>query len=136
MGSSPAPPSSASPEFLAVFRVNTEASGVMSFAKFMDLALYHPEVGYYRRKRKRIGYERDTDFFTASTSGPVFGELVVAACSKLLRDAQRDPAAHTFVEIGTEPESSILTGVAHPFVGVRAVGVIDELEISGDCVVF
>ncbi len=62
-----------SPEFAAVFRTQADASGVMSFARFMELALYHPEVGYYRQDRARIGFGGETDFFTASTSGPLFG---------------------------------------------------------------
>src|ERR1043165_990212 len=115
MGSSPAPSPAASSEFVAVFRVHADATGTMSFSKFMELALYHERVGYYRRGRQRIGYAPGTDFFTASTSSPVFGELVAAACAKLLRDAQRDPAAHTFVEIGPETEAGVLTGVAHGF---------------------
>ena len=52
----------------------------MTFARFMELALYHPVVGYYQRDRVRIGLGGRTDFFTATTSGPMFGELVSAAC--------------------------------------------------------
>src|SRR5687768_16451028 len=94
---------SVSAEFQAVFRGHADERGRMSFAKFMDLALYHPEVGYYRRARPRIGYRPDTDFFTATSTGPLFGELVVAACVAILRTAGRDPHDHTFVELGAEP---------------------------------
>ncbi|MCX6956311.1 MAG: SAM-dependent methyltransferase [Verrucomicrobia bacterium] len=107
----------------------------MPFARFMDLALYHPEVGYYRRDRARVGYAPGTDFFTASTSGPVFGELVAAACVTLL-GPQRDPRAHTFVEIGAEPGGGVLAGVAHPFGAARTVRVGEPLHLSGSCVVF
>lgn len=107
----------------------------MTFAKFMELALYHPGLGYYRRKRQRIGYAPGTDFFTASNS-PLFGELVAAACAQILREAQRDPAAHTFVEIGAETEGGILREVAHGFAGVRTVRVGELTEIAGECVVF
>src|SRR5688500_446078 len=116
MGSSPVSPTAASPEFLAVFRAHADAKGAMSFARFMDLALYHPEVGYYRQRRPRVGRGPGTDFFTASTSGPIFGELICAACVKLLRAAGRDPARHMFVEIGAEPDGDgVLAGVGHPF---------------------
>lgn len=113
----------------------------MPFAKFMQLALYHPEVGYYRRNRQRIGRDRSADFFTSTSSGPIFGELVATACAKRLREAGRDPRAHTFVEIGAERGRSVLDGVNHPFAGVRSVGVDDEdenedLGLSGECVVF
>jgi len=125
-----------SPEFAPVFRAHADASGAMSFARFMDLALYHPEVGYYRQERARIGYGGETDFFTASTSGPLFGELVVAACGALLQASGRDPRAHAFVEIGAEQAGGILSGVEHPFASARAVRVGEVTTLSGDCVVF
>jgi SAM-dependent MidA family methyltransferase len=134
MGSSPVPSPAVSPEFLAVFRAHADASGTMSFAQFMALALYHPDVGYYRRERPRVGYGPGTDFFTASTSGTIFGELVCAACIKLL--GERDPRTHTFVEIGAEPGGGVLAGVAHPFAAVKTVRVGETLALSGDCVVF
>ena len=106
----------------------------MSFARFMDLALYHPSVGYYRRERPRVGYAPGTDFFTATTSGAIFGELVAAACVHLL--GPRDPREHTFVEIGAETATGILTGVAHPFGAVRTVQVGQPIELHGSCIVF
>lgn len=108
----------------------------MSFARFMDLALYHPEVGYYRRARARVGYGTSTDFFTASTSAPVFGHLVAAACRQLLTAAGRDPQQHTFVEIGAEPEHCVLQDIPHPFRAAKTLRVGDPLRIEGDCVVF
>ncbi len=135
MGSSTTPVArAASPEFLAVFRRYADASGAMSFARFMELALYAPAVGYYRRSAPRVGYGAGTDFFTASTSGPIFGELISAACVTLLDG--RDPRDYTFVEIGAEPETSVLSGVAHPFGAARTVRVGEPLGLSGRCVVF
>src|SRR5262245_44336539 len=40
----------------------------------MDLALYHPELGYYARAPRRSG--RAGDFFTSVDVGPLFGELL------------------------------------------------------------
>lgn len=137
MCSSPAASASPSPEFLAVFRTHADATGTMSFARFMELALYHPEVGYYRRAQPRVGRNDRTDFFTASSSGPVFGELVHAAAVQLLRSAGRSPAAHTFVELGAEPGTDgVLHGLPHAFAAVRTVRVGDPIELAGDCVVF
>jgi SAM-dependent MidA family methyltransferase len=90
-----------SPAFLAAFREQADADGTMSFARFMELALYHPGVGYYARPARRIGRDRDTDFFTATSLGPLFGELVVGACRDLL--GGQAPDGFTFVEIGAEP---------------------------------
>ncbi len=134
MGSSSETTAAASPEFLAVFRVAAGPGGVLSFARFMDLALYHPAVGYYRRDRPRVGYGGGTDFFTAATSGPLFGALVSAACVNLL--GEREPRGHTFVEIGAEPGKSVLHAVDHPFREVRTVHPGEPIALAGDCVVF
>ena len=106
----------------------------MTFAQFMELALYHPEVGYYRRTRARVGYAPGTDFFTASTSGPMFGELVVAACVNLLRS--QNPRDYTFVEIGAESAEGILVEVPHPFGATRTIRVGEAIQLTGRCVVF
>src|SRR3954470_1398361 len=136
MGSSPSSSgASASPAFLAAFRERADRDGIMSFARFMDLALYHPHLGYYRQDRRRVGYEAGTDFFTASTSGPVFGELICAACVQLL-GPHKNAAEYTFFEIGAEPGSGVLNDVTHPFAGCQTVRVGDETEIRGKCIVF
>ena len=136
MGLSPSGSTAASPEFLAVFRAEAGPRGVLGFASFMRLALYHPEVGYYRRAQPRIGYRPGTDFYTASTSGPVFGELVAEACATLLRRAGRDPARHAFIEIGAESADGVLAGVTHPFASVAARRLGEPFELRGECVVF
>jgi SAM-dependent MidA family methyltransferase len=57
------------------------ASGPMTFARFMELALYDPEGGYYRAAAPRPG--RAGDFLTAPETHPIFG----AALSRLVADA-------------------------------------------------
>jgi len=134
MGSSATPSAAPSAEFLAAFRLRAGPGGALTFAEFMELALYHPALGYYRRPRPRVGYGADTDFYTASTSGPVFGGLVAAAVTTLL--AGQDPGAFTFVEIGAEPGRSVMAGVAHPFRSVQTLRLEDPPELRGNCVVF
>ena len=135
MGSSDTVPTpAASREFREIFRRHADASGAMSFARFMELALYDPAVGYYRRDRPRVGTAPGTDFFTASSRGPVFGELIVTACVTLL--GGRDPRAYTFVEIGAEHGGGVLVGVTHPFGAVRTVRVGEPPALAGRCVVF
>jgi SAM-dependent MidA family methyltransferase len=123
-----------SQEFLEVFRAEADTNGCMAFDQFMELALYHSAVGYYRSGRQRVGYASGTDFFTASTSGPLFGELVCAACSSLLGTEKM--ADYTFVEIGVEPGGGVLTGVSHRFGAARTVRVGETIELTGKCVVF
>lgn len=119
--------------FHAVFRAKT-GDRPATFAEFMDLALYHPELGYYRRAGQRVGLTPAADFYTATSTGTVFGELIAAAAEKLLHPAAaRD---HTFVEIGAEPGGSVLEGIAHPFRESRTCRLGDAHELAGDCVVF
>ena len=46
----------------------------MPFARFMELALYHPEFGYYEKDADRVG--RRGDFVTSVSVGAVFGQLL------------------------------------------------------------
>lgn len=125
-------------------RVGAGPDGVarMPFDDFMTLALYDPALGYYAADRKRVGRGGETDFFTASTSGPVFGELICAAAEKLLReqDAGADLRDYVFVEIGAEPGGGVLAGVAHPFGGVRTIrlgtAISGNADLRGKRVVF
>ena len=59
------------------------ASGPISFAEFMELSLYHPELGYYARAAQRTG--RAGDFFTSVDVGPVFGELLAKQFAEMWR---------------------------------------------------
>ncbi|HTG90171.1 MAG TPA: SAM-dependent methyltransferase [Vicinamibacterales bacterium] len=57
---------------LVADRIRT--SGPISFAEYMELSLYHPELGYYARAAQKTG--RAGDFFTSVDVGPIFGELL------------------------------------------------------------
>ena len=131
----PPPPDDADDDarFLAVFRAETRGSPA-NFARFMELALYHPELGYYRRSRRRVGLAPDADFYTATSTGTVFGELTAAAAAKLL--APSTPHDFDFIELGAEPDSSVLAGVAHTFHEVRTLRLGEPLSPCGGCVVF
>ena len=63
----------------------------------MEMALYHPEYGYYRRQRDPFG--KSGDFFTASQLQPVFGTLIAARIRDLHRE-MGSPADFTVVELG------------------------------------
>lgn len=121
-------------QFHEIFAAEPDAATGVSFARFMDLALFHPEAGYYARDRVRVGREARTDFYTATSLGPVFGELVVAAAVKLLGG---EPASEfTFIEIGAEPGGGVLKGVTHPFGDARTIALGQTLELPARCVVF
>ncbi len=74
-----------------------KASGPISFAEFMEVSLYHPELGYYARAAQRTG--RAGDFFTSVDVGPIFGELLARQFAEMWR-ALSCPPAFDLVEAG------------------------------------
>jgi SAM-dependent MidA family methyltransferase len=62
-------------------RIST--SGPISFAEFMDISLYHPELGYYARAAQKTG--RAGDFFTSVDVGPIFGALLAKQFGEMWR---------------------------------------------------
>jgi SAM-dependent MidA family methyltransferase len=50
------------------------AKGVISFARFMELALYCPDYGFYEKEKDNVG--KSGDFFTSVSVGSLFGELL------------------------------------------------------------
>ncbi len=95
--------------------------GRIPFDEFCRIALYDPADGYYMRKQTRVGATREADFQTNLSVRSVFAPLVVEAVEALLKG--RDLADYSFVEIGAEPETSLLQGESHPFGSVQVIRV-------------
>src|SRR4029079_14518155 len=55
----------------------------ITVAEFMELALYHPEHGYYSTAPQRSG--KHGDFFTSVDVGPLFGELIAVQLEEMWR---------------------------------------------------
>lgn len=110
------------------------ARGAISYAEFMRMALYHPDGGYYRRERDRIGARPETDFYTAYSAGAVFAQLVTAAAVDRLGHAEA--AAHTWVELGVDRQGSLWAGTPEPFAGLLSLGYGEPADIPGKAVVF
>jgi SAM-dependent MidA family methyltransferase len=66
------------------------------FARFMELALYHPEGGYYTSTRPKVG--KDGDFFTSATVHPVFAETLADVVAEMWQAGRWTSPA--LVEIG------------------------------------
>lgn len=116
-------------------RARTGGDGPVSFAEYMDVALFDAEVGYYAARRARVGKGGSTDFYTATTFAGVFAPLVVAAAERLVGGAEA-AKSHAWVEIGAEPERALLDGVAHPFAGAACVRLGEAGGIPARAVVF
>jgi SAM-dependent MidA family methyltransferase len=59
---------------VAAIRAEIEAGGPITFARFMERALYEPGHGYYRRADAGPG--RTGDFLTAPETHPIFGAAI------------------------------------------------------------
>jgi SAM-dependent MidA family methyltransferase len=81
---------------IALLRTEIAASGPLSFARFMELALLHPEHGYYSQ-RAAIG--RQGDFVTAPELHAVFGRCLAAQVAELWV-ALGEPAPLSLLEWG------------------------------------
>lgn len=71
--------------------------GPMTFHRFMDLALYAPDVGYYMRRLGGIGPEGD--YLTSPEIHPAFGTLLCAQFDEMWRNLGR-PSTFWLIEGG------------------------------------
>jgi SAM-dependent MidA family methyltransferase len=85
------------PDLLAAIRSEITADGPITFARFMEIALYDPERGYYRGAAARPG--RGGDFLTAPEAHPIFGMAVARFVADLWLALDR-PARLTIREHG------------------------------------
>ncbi|MBD2123994.1 class I SAM-dependent methyltransferase [Trichocoleus sp. FACHB-262] len=69
----------------------------ITFADYMELALYHPQQGYYSTKAVTIGAQGD--FFTSPHLGADFGELLAEQFVDMWRSLGQ-PSPFTLVEMG------------------------------------
>ena len=85
------------PDLVAEIRDEINASGPMTFARFMEIALYEPARGYYRGSVARPG--RAGDFLTAPEASPIFGRTL-ARFALSVHGAIGAPATLTIREHG------------------------------------
>jgi SAM-dependent MidA family methyltransferase len=70
--------------------------GPIRFDEFMDLALYHPELGFYCRGQ---GAGRTADFLTSPSVGPLFGAVIAQALDDWWAELG-NPDPFTMIEVG------------------------------------
>ncbi len=66
----------------ARIRDEIAAAGAMPFARYMELALYAPGLGYYSAGRRQFG--AGGDFVTAPELSPLFGACLARQCAQVL----------------------------------------------------
>src|SRR5574341_1073361 len=70
--------------------------GPIPFARFMEICLYHPTLGYYTRG---LGGGGGRDYLTSSGLHRAFGALMARQAEEMWRRSGR-PAPYLFVEFG------------------------------------
>lgn len=88
-------------ELVTAIAADIAASGPIPFVRFMELALYHPQFGYYMRApeslSERIGWHGD--FYTSSDVHPLLGQALAKQADQMDR-LLGHPAPFTVVEMG------------------------------------
>ena len=99
--------------------------GWISFARYMELALYAPDLGYYSGGAVKLG--KDGDFTTAPEMTSLFGETIAHAADDLMRQSD----AH-ILEFGAgtgKLAADILTECAAAGITVERYSIV---ELSGE----
>ena len=96
----------------------------MPFVRFMELALYCPELGFYDRFPHRLG--KTGEFYTSVCVGPLFGRLLAFHFSRWLDDIEPKDGRWHLVEAGAHDGQlalDILTWFAR-----HAPAILDRLD--------
>lgn len=111
-------------------RAEIERDGPITFARFMDLALYDPTGGYYRAEAARPG--REGDFLTAPEAHPIFGSALARAVADAWdRLGRPDPFVLREYGAGTGAlASAILDGVDRERADLGAALQYQPIEIE------
>jgi SAM-dependent MidA family methyltransferase len=77
------------PELVARIRAEIDERGPITFARFMQRALYEPGLGYYATSAERT--TRAGDFLTAPELHPIFGRVVARQLDEMWRRLGEPP---------------------------------------------
>lgn len=91
------------------------SEGPMNFERFMEMALYYPELGYYMRDKTSIG--KTGDFYTSPHLHPIFGFMIARQIEEMWHLLER-PHPFYFVEMGSG-------------MGYLAKDILQYLKVSG-----
>ena len=80
----------------AEIRRRIESNGPITFDEFMEVALYHPNGGYYTHDRQETTYG---DYYTSPSAHPAFSALIAVQLEAMWKALNRPTPFHV-VEIG------------------------------------
>jgi SAM-dependent MidA family methyltransferase len=104
------------------------ARGPMDFARYMELALYHPEHGYYASGHPRTGWPGH--FVTSPELDPAFGELWAAGFEQIWDSCGRPPTFDV-VEVGPGEGSfaaAVLRMVSGDFAAALKILLVERVD--------
>ena len=84
-------------ELRRIIEQEIREQGPIPFSRYMELCLYHPELGYYSRNAAQFG--KAGDFYTSSDMHAVFGRLLARQFEEMWR-ALDSPAEIMVKELG------------------------------------
>ncbi|TMQ29727.1 MAG: class I SAM-dependent methyltransferase [Nitrospirae bacterium] len=90
------------PELVAAISSEITRNGPIPFVRFMELALYHPQYGYYMRQPNGEDHERigwSGDFYTSSDVYPILGRAL-AAQARQMDELVGGPTPFMIIEMG------------------------------------
>ena len=126
----PVPSLESTPGLVDLIRAEIRTAGPITFARYMELALYAPDLGYYTSTAVRAG--REGDFLTAPETHPIFG----AAVARQVADAWRrlgEPSVFAIREYGAGRGAlaeAVVTALAADEPGLAAGLRYEAVEIA------
>ena len=99
--------------------------GAIPFSRFMELALYAPDLGYYSGGAAKLG--KDGDFTTAPEITPLFGAALASVAAAII--AQSSPNILEFGAGTGKLARDVLTAMAAQGVQIDSYAII---ELSGE----
>jgi SAM-dependent MidA family methyltransferase len=102
--------------------------GPIDFARYMDLALYHPELGYYASGLPRTGWAGQ--FVTSPELDPAFGHLWAAGFEQIWESCGRPPT-FTLIEVGPGEGSfsaAVLSAAEGDFAAALNVVLVERVD--------
>lgn len=91
-------------------RIQQSPQQRITFAEYMELALYHPKFGYYSTRSSIIGPQGD--FMTSPHMGHDFGELIAEQFADMWAVLGR-PETFTLMEMGAGQGLVAVDAIAH-----------------------